>query len=215
MAGKKQPLQNGWIIPRDWEGETVVCIASGPSLTKEDVEYVRGRAKVIAINTSGEIAPWADELYFCDRKWWNWHHEKDWLRQFDGRIIKGSLDDRDRIDELDIRHLLFDGDHGMPDEPDRVAHGRNSGYAAIQIAYKRGASKIILLGYDMGFEEGKRSHFFGAHPVPNRQSTYEVMRQRYPSLATALRGKVTVINCSRETRLDCFPKMKLEDALCE
>src|SRR5690349_14752114 len=32
-----------------WAGETVVCLATGPSLTAEDVASCRGKARVIAI----------------------------------------------------------------------------------------------------------------------------------------------------------------------
>ena len=62
-------------VERLWEGETVVCLASGPSLTPADVEYVRGKARVIVINTTVLLAPWADVLYACDARWWQWHHK--------------------------------------------------------------------------------------------------------------------------------------------
>ena len=45
-------------VSRLWPGSTVVCIGSGPSLTPEDVAYVRGKARVIAINRSVDLAPW-------------------------------------------------------------------------------------------------------------------------------------------------------------
>ena len=62
-------------VPRVWPGETVVCIASGPSLTRDDVEYCRGRAKVLVINTSILLAPWADAFHACDGRVWRWHKE--------------------------------------------------------------------------------------------------------------------------------------------
>ena len=58
-------------------------IASGPSLTKEDVDAVRG-LNVIVINTSYWLAPWADILYACDGHWWDWHYENtDWKAKLD------------------------------------------------------------------------------------------------------------------------------------
>ena len=62
-----------WRVPRLWPDATVVCIGSGPSLTAEDVDYCRGRAKVIAINNAYQLAPWSDVLYACDGAWWDWH----------------------------------------------------------------------------------------------------------------------------------------------
>ena len=61
------------VVPKAWSGETVVVIATGPSLTAEDVDYCRGKARVIAINDAYTLAPWADALYATDAKWWHWH----------------------------------------------------------------------------------------------------------------------------------------------
>src|SRR3954465_3969530 len=60
-------------VPRLFEGETIGCIGTGPSLTREDVDYCRGRARVIAIKHAFELAPWADAVYSCGSdagKWW-------------------------------------------------------------------------------------------------------------------------------------------------
>jgi len=59
-----------------WIDETVVIIGGGPSLTMDQLEYVKGRAKTIGINDAYLIAPWIDILYACDLKWWNWHHDR-------------------------------------------------------------------------------------------------------------------------------------------
>ena len=44
----------------------------------------------------------------------------------------------------------------------RLSWGGNSGHAAIDLAYNRGATRIILLGYDM---QGKdfEAHWHGKH----------------------------------------------------
>jgi hypothetical protein len=65
-------------VSRAWEGKTVVCIAGGPSLTKEQLELVRAArerdaVRVIVINDAYLIAPWADVLYFADARWAKWH----------------------------------------------------------------------------------------------------------------------------------------------
>lgn len=51
--------------------DTIVCVASGESLTRADVNYCRGKARVLAINDNYRIAPWADWLYACDGRWWD------------------------------------------------------------------------------------------------------------------------------------------------
>jgi len=211
----KPPLENHhrWDIPRDWEGETVVCIGSGPSLSMDQIRYTQGRAIVIAINTAGWFCPWADILYFCDRKWYLWHRESDWFQAFEGRIIKGSLDDRDCITDFGIKNVLLGGDYGYVARPDAICHGRNSGYAAVHLAAKRGAKKIVLIGYDMGFDPDKPSHFHGGHPTDVKPSNYEVMMERWPSLVAELPDGIDVVNCSIRTRLDCFRHGQLEQEI--
>jgi hypothetical protein len=202
-----------WDIPKDWEGETVVCIGSGPSLTTEQVRYTKGKAIVIAINNAGWLAPWADVLYFCDRKWFMWHNEEAWFQAFEGRIIKGSLDDRDCITDFGMKNVLLGGDYGYIERSDAICHGRNSGYAAVHLAARRGAKKIILIGYDMGFDEGKPSHWHGGHKTPAKPSNYKIMRARWPSLALEMPKDIDVVNCSIRTRIDCFRHGRLDSEL--
>src|SRR6185436_15127662 len=65
-------------VPKLWPNETVVILGGGSSLTTEDVSYVRGKARVIAIKEAGVCAipghvapaPWADALYAADEKYW-------------------------------------------------------------------------------------------------------------------------------------------------
>ena len=75
-----------------WHGGTVVVMASGPSLTKEDVEMVRkwresGEGRyVIVTNTTFQLAHWADALFFHDMKWWRQY--RDEVRaKFRGRMV--------------------------------------------------------------------------------------------------------------------------------
>ena len=50
-------------MPRLSDGGTIVCLATGPSLTQADVDAVRGQADaVIAISDAVDLAPWADVL---------------------------------------------------------------------------------------------------------------------------------------------------------
>jgi hypothetical protein len=74
-------MTTAWSVPPEWVGETAAILASGPSLTREQCEAVRGKAKVIAVNNQAidtdcdgvrvpAMAPWADVLYAADAKWW-------------------------------------------------------------------------------------------------------------------------------------------------
>ena len=75
-----------------------------------------------------------------------------------------------------------------------------------------GASRILLLGYDMS-ADGTRSHWFGDHP-DSQPSPYPQMREAFESLVEPLAALgVTVVNCSRRTALTTFPCAPLADEL--
>src|SRR5262252_1496021 len=62
------------VVPKLCPGGTVVCLASGPSLTREDVEHVRDRASaIIAVNDTYKYAPFATALIASDAGWWIVH----------------------------------------------------------------------------------------------------------------------------------------------
>jgi hypothetical protein len=90
--------------------------------------------------------------------------------------------------------------------------GGNSGYQAVNLAFLFGAAKIVLLGFDM---KGG-SHWHGDHPgALNRGVPTRAFAKAFPALADDLKSEgVEVLNATRDTALECFPKIDLEDALC-
>lgn len=96
----------------------------------------------------------------------------------------------------------------------QVNTGQNSGYQAINLAYHFGASKIILLGYDMK-KQGDKAHFFGDHPkgLTNAEGV-EKWKAHFPALAKDLnREGVEVLNCTIDTALSCFNKAYLRNVI--
>lgn len=168
---------------------------------------------MIAVNDAYTLAPWADVLYACDGHWVKWHQG---VKGFTG--LKYSLTvDRSKWPEWrQVRHdPSVKGQSGLSLDPTRLQTGRNSGYQAINLAVLFGASKIVLLGYDMSRDPAQRkSHFFGEHPKRPKPSPYSQFLQLFPSLVKPLRrAGVEVINCTRRTALTTFQQMRLEDAL--
>lgn len=194
-------------VPRVWPGETVVCIASGPSLTTDDVEYCRGRAKVLVINTSILLAPWADAFHACDGRVWRWHKEA--VQAFGG--LKFSLDGA--AAEYGAAVLGNGGMWGLSTDPGVICNGRNSGYQAMNIASLLGASRIVLLGYDMQPGPQHESHWHGDHPNKG-QPPYNACVAAFRTIAQPLAALgVAVVNCTRRTALDMFPKQPLQETL--
>lgn len=195
-------------VPKLWPGSTVVCIASGPSLTADDVAYVRGKARVIVINTTYQMAPWADVLYACDARWWKWHQGAP---EFAG--MKFALERR--AAKWGVTVLKIGATEGLSDDPTTLCTGKNSGYQAINLAVHLGAARIVLLGYDMQRGPKGEMHWHPEHPMTTPH-LYEQFRARYATLEQPLRERgIEVVNCSRRTALRTFPTMPLESVLPE
>ena len=61
-----RPAGKAWRAGGQWAGDTCCILATGPSLTPDQAEYAKGKARVIAVNDAWRLAPWADILYACD-----------------------------------------------------------------------------------------------------------------------------------------------------
>lgn len=199
------------VAPRQWPGETVVCLGSGPSLTPADVDLCRGRARVIAVNDTFTLAPWADVLYACDASWWLSHPAAN---SFAGQ--KWSLDHHSWADYRarfpDVQHLANTGPSGLELDPSGLRNGRNSGYQAINLAVHFGASRIVLLGYDMQAPADRPAHFFGDHRAP--RPPFNIFLPHFPTLVAPLQALgVELVNATRETALTCFSRAAITDVL--
>jgi hypothetical protein len=189
-------------VPRLFPGQTIVCLASGPSLTKSDVQSVQGRVPVVAVSNTYTLAPWADVLFSCDAKWWRWHEAQ--TTTFPG--LKYTLDAR--LNRPDVQWLRTTGHEGLELDPTGVRTGRSSGYQAINIAVHLGASRIVLLGYDMHGD-----HFFGSHPDRSRPP-FSLCMRLWPSIVEPLKAAgVEVINATPGTALTVFPQVPIAQAL--
>lgn len=196
------------VVPRLWLGETFIVIASGPSLTLEDVEYCRGRGRVIAVKDAVRLASWADVLYACGAdvgRWWS-HYGPS--LSFEG--LRYTLDPKSAKYATVLKNT---GILGLETDPTGLRTGKNSGYQAVNLAVHLGAKKIVLLGYDMQPKAGK-DHWFGAHPYLTAAIPYQAFRDLFPSMMEPLAALgIEIVNASRETALTCVPRVSLEEAL--
>jgi hypothetical protein len=185
-------------MEKRWMGQTVCCLASGPSLTLEDCKKVAAVGiKTIVTNCTFEMAPWAEVVFAVDFKWWERYHLK----------VPSSAEcwttSRQAVRDFSVKH--FDS---LPPQ--------NSGQQAIKLAAYFGARRIILLGYDAQLTGGK-THHHGDHipglgnPNANKCAMWRV---QFARIAQHYRSqKIEIINCSRKTALSCFPIATLEDVL--
>lgn len=170
---------------------TYVCIASGPSLTAADCDLVRQSGlPTIAVNNSWQLAPWCDHLYAGDLAWWDANvasvpaGPKRWscTRQ---AVAKHGLEYHEAWGEY------------------------NSGLRAIELAFKLGAERVLLLGYDCTVTGG--THWHGDH-TGTKNPTADLCR-KWQKQHARLPQRDQVVNCSRETELQAYRLGRLENEL--
>jgi len=201
----------------NWTGRVAVLIATGPSLTAEQVAYVKQKRKqdkcrVVAINEAGIgkykplAAPWADVLYAADHDWWLHYRPEFYGLRVSGEKVEG-------VHTIPLE-LIDAGQKTMPREPGKAMHGGHSGFQALSMVLTFGVSKVIMLGYDAGgpkrnCHENRDPFFTNPH---RKQPSYAAWQQVY-NLVPHQWPEVEFANCSQYTRITAFPKPALEAVL--
>lgn len=210
LRAKGWPVDRMSRVEKTWAGRTAVCLASGPSLTKEQVEAVRG-LPTVAVNDCYLIAPWADVAYFADSKWWAWHKERPEFKGFAGQRCT-IWTHGNAVSDPQIYMLRNGGAEGLSADPAAINTGSHSGYQAVNIVSLAGARRILLLGYDCRQVNG-RKHFFGDHP-DKTEPPYSAIRARYHAIVPdAKRLGIEIINCTPGSAIDAFPRGDLATVL--
>lgn len=189
------------------DGETFVAVASGPSLARWQSEYIRDKARAISTNTSFRAIEKGQIAYGCDGVWWDRYHEEaeDWQRW---------TGDKEAAQKYGLNLVTVKGGKGLCLAPWAVNSGGNSGYQVLNLAYHMGASRIVMIGYDMQYTGGE-VHWHGHHPEGFiNDAQFRKWIPRFDALAADLEAEgVEVINCTVETALTCFPRADLRDVL--
>lgn len=167
----------------------VALLAPGPSATREQAEAV-WPLPLGVVGCAFQLAPWADFIASSDAKWWRTYPEAM---------------------QLPERYCMANHVRGVERVRIGIATCCNSGVLALEVAKRKGATRILLLGFDM-----HGSHFFGKYtngltntiPAKRKQhlAQYAQWRRMNPG--------VEVINCTPDSALQCFPKARLEDVVC-
>lgn len=202
------------MLPRIFAGAEVVLVAGGPSLAGFDWGRLAGR-NVVAINRAYEVLPNARALWWSDHGFYRQHAAQI---EAHGAELKCSGfrpgHDRLRYPEW-VRTYTFSGVDGFDPDPGCIRHGRNGGYAALHLVAHLGPPRrAVLLGYDMR-HAGGRSHWHSGHGrfVPE-QTLVDAMLPLFATLTGPLAALgVEVINASPESRIECWPRVTIDDVL--
>ena len=192
----------------NWRDDVCVIVASGPSLTLDQVELVEtSRARTIAVNSSYarfEHAP--DVVYACDLLWW---------RAYADAVCKRFPDaarwtqERAAAEQFQLKYVRHESRDGLGKKALRT--GGNSGHGALNLAYLLGCRRILLVGFDMRLGPNGEKHWHPDHPKPLVQGQqFQEWRHKFRVIAKDLEAeKVTVINCTPGSALEYFPKSDL------
>ncbi len=162
---------------------TFAILATGPSMSQAVADSARSLRR-IAVSDAWRLAPDADALVSTDAAWWRANRE---AMDFAGRKFSvGHVTGVERVE-------------GM-------ATSSNSGLLAMHVAVKLGATRILLLGFDM-----HGTHFFGPHMAPLVNTTpdrFEIFKRAFKRWAGC-----PVVNCTPNSALECFPRGTIDQYL--
>lgn len=201
-------------------------IGTGPSLTLDDVEIARRKGfALFGCNRVWEDVPDLSVLWATNGNWWT-HYWSDALMAYPAQ--KWTVDSR-VARKFGINSIGQRDRKGLSTNPDYVHHGHGSGYSMLNLAYLMGARRIVLLGYDLKYAPdydgadkkvgSAPRHYFGEYPsallhwpkVSVRSGVHVGLLALYEEVAK--QAAVEIINCSPDTALTCFPRMRIADVV--
>lgn len=192
----------GWSVPKEWEGETCFVIGGGPSVLTQNVSRLEGR-KVIAVNSSYLIAPFAQYVFAGDSRWLYEHRPA--LEKFKGRVVTcGSA-----VIWPGLLTLTKKLPPGLSDDPRCLTFRYTSLHGAINLGRLLGAAPIVLLGAD-GRAVGGKTHHHAPHKWPQRPDCWKKQRE---DLRTIRLPKGMIVNASPGSAWDMWPIVDLGDYL--
>lgn len=167
---------------------TWALLAPGPSASTEVAERLRGLPLGV-VGNAFELAPWADFVAATDMMWWRKHPKAKELpgEKFSMHTVAGVK--YVRIPTLGVC---------------------NSGVLGLECAKRKGATTILLSGFDM-----HGSHFFGKY-TNGLSNTTDKKRafhlKQYAAWQRENKG-IVVLNCTEGSALKCFPMARLDEHL--
>lgn len=206
-----------WTIePDEWRGADVFIICGGTSVTQQQVDLLYDR-HVVTINSSYQKAPWAEMLFFADRRWWE-RENMERPKLLD--MVTGTIVTTSRQAKETERHKLVrlrrqaNTPPGIAVQPDTVVVSRTSLQGVLNICYHKRVGRCILLGADNGPGETGRIHHHDEYPWPTTSTSWTDKITELSSCVDTLRTVgIQVVNCSPASTLPWWPKIPLEQVL--
>lgn len=176
---------------------------------------MRGR-RSIAINSSAVLAPWASVLFFTDSGWYE--PRRQLVANWDGLVISMLRTAKREMPDK-VKRVQGEGDPqalpGFSRGPHVIQQGRSSGRTAVSLVIALGATRVVLLDYDMRIV-ADREHCHDEYKGSARDS--EIYQREFaPGFAgwdeAARAVGVEVINATEGSALKEFRFVSLNDIL--
>lgn len=210
-------------LPRMYEGQTVFILGGGPSLKETNLKLIKGRP-VVGCNDAFRLGSWVDWCVFGDKRWFLWQrnnglHTYEELAKWENReqvvcCVPQLLDHKASYWPW-LKILRRDeARFGLSVEPDTVCWNRGTGGTALNVAFLLGASRIVLIGFDMKMVDGKHN-WHDLHQKRERSQIYQASMMPFlKPMSDAM--KVTglqIVNATPGSSMNLFPIMPLEVVL--
>lgn len=236
---KKPPASSPMAEPVEakYIDATAVLIATGPSLTQDQLDLVRqkqltGDVVTFGINNTYQSYPWLDVFLSCDGPWWRWYWNDPVLREMSKSTMMWTWYP-EFAEEFGINYIRAIVKDGLCLEPSTVHINHGSGPMMMNLALHYGISKMVLIGHDMKFApdyDGRKQfvgstprHYFGEYPKPLqhwpsvkvRQGVLDGLIEAYTKIQAQistdpLLKTLDVVNCTTDTALNMFRRGDLE-----
>lgn len=187
-------------------------VGRGASLIGFDFDRLKNE-RVLAVNNAITHVPFAEGVVAIDFLTFiepNYEYWKPIIK--DKPIYVDTKTESKYFNVVCMERSKIDG---FEFKENRVATGSNSGYMAINVAYHLGARRVFLLGFDMKHINGQR--YFDIPDFitpPDKYPYYDYCINEFKTLAKEIKNSdLKVYNCSLESELKCFDKVKISAVL--
>lgn len=192
-----------YICPRDWDGQTVAIVASGPSVREFDFSRIAG-LRTIAVKDGYRLVPQADALLIGDHRYAKRNPDlSDYLGPLilytDPVPLPASWKDPR------VRFIPKVMGGGLSKNAYELRGSFTTTALAINLATLRGAKRILLVGVDGKPGPDNERHFIG-DAKEDWMKRYERQRWGYSRLPRDLKPMgVQVFNLNPKSAVKTFP----------
>lgn len=201
--------------------EPVFIVGGGSSLKDFNWSLLEGK-QCVAVNTAFKKVKHAQMMFFCDHYFVKQHGDVNgehfWRFQGDLKLtVWNQYEGCGGIKAVKVKNVPFSEE---PDFlPDLQGKLFNAGALAVNAAYLAGARHIVLLGFDMCKTKDGNNWHTGTKLAHNRTTdgkVYDSYIKAFDSMAEYIKEnkiKCKIVNCSKKSKLKCFPKKDLTEYL--